>query len=97
MEAAKYTSEDAGCYIDGSAGNADQLNERIISFAKEHGCKEEFDYTTVNASDIDKSEELNWIADDCIEWMNENTVGDSCYWTIEDNSLFLVDLSAEEL
>lgn len=35
------------------------------------------------------SEALYFAADDAVQWLNDQLTTDNCYWTIEDNSLYL--------
>jgi hypothetical protein len=35
------------------------------------------------------SEALYFAADDAVQWLNDQLVSGNCYWTIEDNSLYL--------
>jgi hypothetical protein len=43
------------------------------------------------------SESLYFAADDGVEWLNDNVAPDGCYWTIDDNSLYLVEDSNEDV
>jgi hypothetical protein len=35
------------------------------------------------------SEALYFAADDAVQWLNDQLVSGKCYWTIDDNSLYL--------
>jgi len=39
--------------------------------------------------DEELSESLYFAADDAVQWLNDQLVSGNCYWTIEDNSLYL--------
>lgn len=95
-----------GCYVDESAGSADDCNERIVSFALDYGFPVDdelraiLDRIGTDDQEDDDSEFLSEAADEAETWLNENTdVPHFCYWTIEDNSLFLspsVDSARED-
>ena len=80
-----------GCYVDCSAYSADSCNRGIIEFAAFYG----FDYDPLpRASSADYSEALSWVADESVDFLNSADDPDItpayAYWTIEDNSLFLL-------
>jgi hypothetical protein len=94
MEDNVYT---AGCYIDCSHFSAGYLNYRIIQFAAlesewDGGTwdidKLIFDYLW-DSDDADVLESLYFAADDAVQWLNDQLTTGNCYWTIEDNSLYL--------
>ena len=100
MEPNVYT---AGCYIDCSHLSSDSLNYRIINFAAHEF---EWDGGTMDiyklmsdfetgASDDNAQEELSeslyFAAEEAVEWLNSQIVSGTCYWTVEDNSLYLME------
>ena len=100
MEPNVYT---AGCYIDCSHLGSDSLDYRIIDFASyEFGWdggtwdihKMKFDFET-GVSDDNAQEELSeslyFAAEEAVEWLNSQIVSGTCYWTVEDNSLYLME------
>jgi hypothetical protein len=104
---------DPGCYIDCGHLSSVDLNYRIIKFASNYGWDGgsydlnliDSDWLTYVNGDIppefihegDFEEALYFAADDGVEWLNDNVVPDGCYWTIDDNSLYLVEDSNEDV
>lgn len=80
----KYDYPDMGCYVDESHGSAQTLNERIVEFAEAYGW--EHDSPGVE----DDFDAWNDEADGAVMYLNgcEDRLG--MYWTVEDNSLFLL-------
>ena len=106
METNVYT---AGCYVDCSHLGSDTLNYNIIWFAYEvfdwdGGTRDiiklMFDYET-GASDDNAQEELSeslyFAADEAVQFLNSEIVSGGCYWTIEDNSLYLMEDQDDEV
>src|SRR3990167_10626854 len=86
-----------GCYVDCSSQSADDCNSEIISFAKEYGFPIDDDLQAIldristDDEQEDDSQFLSEAADDAESWLNDNVeTPDFTYWTIEDNSLYLV-------
>jgi len=99
---------DPGCYIDCGHMSSVELNYLIIKFASDYGWdggKTEIDllmsdyrndyFLEENGEEL--SEALYFAADDGVEWLNDNVAPDGCYWTIDDNSLYLVEDSNEDV
>jgi len=102
-----------GCYIDCGHLSSVELNYRIIKFASDYGWNGgsydlnliDSDWLTYVNGDIppefihegDFEEALYFAADDGVEWLNDNVAPDGCYWTIDDNSLYLVEDSNEDV
>lgn len=91
----KYQSEklSVGCYVDESAGSADDCNRRTVEFARDYGFKPGRGW----AKD---SETLSWAGDAAVEHLNAQETRSFMYWEFEDNSLFLmanVDGAREEV
>jgi len=81
-----YDYPPPGCYVDESAGSADDCNNRIISFAEEYG----FTYEELPAEDNeDYPDILNEVADEAVDFLNGLEHRTGMYWVIDDNSLFL--------
>lgn len=85
-----------GCYVDESAGSADDCNRRTISFAKCYGFKVE----TVACDEEHTSELLSETADSALAFLNDLETRPYMFWGFEDNSLFLtvdVDSAREDV
>ena len=96
-----------GCYIDCGHMSWVDLNYRIIKFAADYGWNGgsydlnliDSDWLTYLNGDIppefihegDFEEALNFAADDAVQFLNSEIVSGGCYWTIEDNSLYLME------
>lgn len=78
----KYDFPDIGCYVDESAGSADDCNIRTVEFAQEYGFKPGRNWRT--------SEYLSEIGDDAVSYLNDLETRSYMYWEFEDNSLFLI-------
>lgn len=91
MKTIQYDNPKVGCYIDESAGSADECNERTIQFAESYG----FTYENIgHLSDPNSdwySETLSEIADDAVDYLNTLETRDGYYWEFYDNSLYLRD------
>jgi hypothetical protein len=92
----------AGCYIDCSHLSSDSLNYRIIDFANhkfewDGGTMDIFklmsDFNTGASEEAieELSEYLYFAAEEAVQWMNSEIVSGTCYWTVEDNSLYLME------
>lgn len=79
-----YDFPQVGCYIDESAGSADDCNRRTIEFAQAYGFKPGRGVWQMG------SEGLSWVGDKAVEFLNDLETRTALYWTFEDNSLFLV-------
>lgn len=100
MEDNVYT---AGCYIDCSHLGSDTLNYRIINFAAREFewdggsmdiIKLMFDFETGASDDNaqnELSESLYFAADEAVQFLNSEIVSGTCYWTVDDNSLYLME------
>lgn len=78
--------EQIGCYIDESAGSADDCNLRTIELAGEYG----FESGPLPEEDNeDYSQILSERADEAVDYLNDQNETPHTYWTFEDNSLFL--------
>jgi hypothetical protein len=102
MEDNVYT---AGCYLDCSHFSSGYLNYRIIEFA---ALESEWDGGTWDidklisdylwdSDDADVLESLYFAADDAVQFLNSEIVSGGCYWTIEDNSLYLMEDTDDEV
>jgi len=102
---------ETGCVIDCSHLSSDDLNYRIIQFASDHGWNGgshdlnliHSEWLTYVNSDIlpdsdddDFEEALYFAADDAVQFLNSEIVSGGCYWTIEDNSLYLMEDSDDD-
>ena len=100
MEDNVYT---AGCYIDCSHLSSDSLNYRIINFAAHelfewdggtmdiHKLMSDFETGAPEEAIEELSEYLYFAAEEAVEWLNSQIVSGTCYWTVEDNSLYLME------
>jgi len=84
MKAVEYDYPDVGCYIDESAGSADDCNRRTIEFAQGYGFKPGRGVWQMG------SEGLRWVGDKAVEFLNELEDRSFMAWCFEDNSLFLM-------
>lgn len=97
MTTTNYDFPQVGCYIDQSAGDANRLNRRTISFAEAYGFKADFD---LKEDDEDYSQILSELADDAVSFLNDLETRSFMCWQFEDNSLFLmadVDSALEDV
>ncbi len=83
-------SEEPGCYVDQSAGRVETLNKRVIEFAVAQGMVEPVIPVTQIADEDFRADVDNETADDAVSWLNDHNATPFSYWTIDDNSLFLV-------
>lgn len=84
----QYDNPTVGCYVDESAGSADDCNERTIEFAQDYGFNP--GEPLPEEDNEDRSDVLTEIADNAIDFLNEQETRSFMYWTHDDNSLFLV-------
>ncbi len=85
-----FTKRDIGIIVDESSGSADDLNERTISFAVEHGFVCNLDLDNEDEEDEgERSQLLSEAADDAVSFLNELDLPSYCSFYFEDNSLFL--------
>lgn len=80
----KYDFPQIGCYIDESAGSADDCNRRTIEFAQAYGFKPGRGVWQMG------SEGLSWVGDKAVDFLNDLETRSFLYWGFEDNSLFLM-------
>lgn len=78
--------EEPGCYIDESAGSADDCNRRIIEFAQGYGFSPG---EMPDEANEDYGQILSETADEAVDFLNSNNQTPNSYWEIEDNSLYL--------
>ena len=81
-----YDNPEPGCYVDCGHLSAQELNERICDFAGAYG----FD-VPLSRGDCEEFEFWNELADEAVEFLNDHEDRDTFWWTVEDNSLFLVE------
>lgn len=81
----KYQAERfaVGCYVDESAGSADDCNRRTVEFARYYGFKPGRGWTK-------DSDSLSWTGDSAVDYLNEQETRSFMSWSFEDNSLFLI-------
>jgi hypothetical protein len=81
-----YDYPEIGCHVDESAGSAEDLNLRVIDVAESYGfeCDE-----LPEEDDEDYEQILGEVADGAVDFLNGLETRTGCYWTINDNSLFL--------
>lgn len=81
----KYNAErfQVGCYVDESAGSADECNRRTVEFARYYGFRPGRGWAC-------DSESLSWSGDGAVEHLNSLESRPYMYWGFEDNSLFLM-------
>jgi hypothetical protein len=84
MKKTKYDFPPVGCYVDESAGSADDCNRRTIEFAQAYGFK------PGRGWHHSRSEGLSCRADSAVDFLNGQENRPFLYWQFEDNSLFLV-------
>jgi hypothetical protein len=72
-----------GCYVDESAGSADDLTMRIVQFAQDYGFKPGRNWRW-------PAEFMHETADHAVEFLNGLETRCFMHWWIEDNSLFLM-------
>lgn len=85
MTTTNYDFPKVGCYIDESAGSADDCNRRTIELAQAYG------FTSEDLTDgWEESEFLSEIGDNAIDYLNTLETRSFMYWMFEDNSLFLM-------
>jgi|SRR6516162_3626559 hypothetical protein len=79
----KYDREQftVGCYIDESAGSADDCNIRTVEFAMAYGFKPGHGWRN--------PEWLSEVGDQAVDFLNGKETRRGMYWTFENNSLFL--------
>lgn len=96
MTKTAYDFPVVGCYIDESAGSADDCNKRTIDFAEGYGFEHEpipddsGDDNDCDCEDSDRSQLLSEIADDAVDYLNSLETRSFMSWGFDDNSLFLV-------
>ena len=83
----RYDYPTTGCYVDESCGSADDCNTRAIEFAQEYGFVPQ-DMPEEDSEDY--SEIIGEIADDAVDYLNSLEHRTAMFWTLDDNSLFLV-------
>lgn len=90
----KYGKPPIGCYIEQANYNIDDLNRRVIAIAQDLGWPtDDDDQATINAydnrdddeersngPDMDLWEALEYIAEDAIEWLNEQETRSFLCW-----------------
>lgn len=84
MRNRKYQAEKfaIGCYVDESAGSADDCNRRTVEFARGYGFKPGHGW--------DKDcESLSWTGDAAVKYLNDQEQRSFLCWEFDDNSLFL--------
>ena len=88
----KYDFPKVGCYIDESAGSANDCNRRTIEFAKAYGFEHGDDMPDADADDTadDYSQWLSETGDEAVSFLNELETRSFMSWQFEDNSLFLM-------
>lgn len=97
---------ETGCYIDGSHRSSLEFMCLVIEMAHDYGFEMDWDiflsdmaWLESKQDDEDRELEildaLDWTYDDALEYLNSNTRENFC-WIVEDNSLFLVEISEEE-
>lgn len=89
MTTTKYDFPCVGCYVDESAGSADDCNRRTIEFAEDYGFDAGEWQEELSESDEDYSQSLSELADKAIDFLNEQETRSFMYWMFDDNSLFL--------
>lgn len=86
-------NEEPGCYVDESAGSAEDCNRRTIEFAEMYGFEHE-EITEPGEDDTeamdDYKQAISEIADEAVDFLNDHNETHFTYWTIDDNSLFLM-------
>lgn len=80
----EYDNPRVGCYVDESAGSADDCNRRTIELAQGYGFKPGRGVWQMG------SEGLSWVGDKAVDYLNELEARPFMYWGFEDNSLFLM-------
>lgn len=87
----EYDNPSVGCYVDESAGSADDCNRRTIEFAEDYGFNPELDLDPDSeAESEDYSQNLSEAADSAVEFLNDLETRSFLSWQFEDNSLFLL-------
>ena len=77
-----------GCVLDCSCDSADAINERTIKFAQGYGFDAGEWQDEIGEDDEDRSQVLSELADDAVNWLNEQDLLPYCSFCFEDNSLF---------
>ena len=81
----QFTKSDIGCILDCSGDSADTINERTISFAARLG----FNYDPLpDENDEDYGQILSEVADQAVDFLNDQDGLQYCSFYFEDNSLF---------
>ena len=89
-----YKNPPIGCYLDHANYNVDELNRRIIGLAMSFGYALDIDAQATmqayadrdddaersNGPDSDLGEQLNWLADEAIDWLNNQEHRTGLYW-----------------
>lgn len=86
MKTAAYDFPSVGCYVDESAGSADECNLRTIRFAQAYG----FAGYGLGNEQYEDSEWLSETADEAVSFLNDLETRSFMSWSFEDNSLFLM-------
>ena len=99
---------ETGCYIDGSHRDSIEFSLLVIEMAHDYGFELEWDQFVKDAPNLREpgymmeEDELNeildaidWTYEDALEYLNENTA-ENLAWIVQENSLFLIEISEEE-
>ncbi len=100
MKTIKYDFPTVGCYVDESAGSADDCNRRTIEFAQDYGFTVDNEEYEELVEEENKSEWLSETADEALDFLNDLETRSFMSWQFEDNSLFLmadVDRAKEDV
>jgi hypothetical protein len=62
-----------------------------------NGVPEDEEWVRGFMSTEELSETLYFAADDAVQWLNDQLTTGNCYWTIEDNSLYLEEQQDDEV
>ena len=86
----KYDAESfrPGCYVDESAGSADDCNRRTVEFAETYGFNADW-LSKYSQEDEEYSQLLSEAGDAAVDYLNSLENRTAIYWEFEDNSLFL--------
>lgn len=96
-----------GCYIDGGHESSEYLSAVIVRYATELGwdggqweVSEILDAYVSGETDAEgicvASEPMYDASEDAVQWMNDQRT-DDLVWTIEDNSLYLMELENDDV
>ena len=81
----QFTKSDIGCVLDCSCDSADYLNQRTIDLAESYG----FKYSPLpDENDEDYGQILSEVADQSVDFLNDQDGLQYCSFYFEDNSLF---------